>query len=83
MILTFDHATGLAAKSGTLRGFAVAGPDRNFVWADARIEGAEVIVTSTAVAEPAAVRYSWATNPIGNLVNGGGLPASPFRTDDW
>ena len=83
MVLTFDHASGLAAKSGGLRGFAIAGADREFVWADARIEHGEVVVSSAAVKAPAAVRYSWATNPIGNLVNAGGLPASPCRTDEW
>ncbi len=82
--LLFDHAQRLAAKDGgALKGFAVAGSDRRFVWADARIEGESVVVSSAAVPEPAAVRYGWADNPEVNLVNGAGLPASPFRTDDW
>ncbi|MDZ4289039.1 MAG: hypothetical protein U0984_13815 [Prosthecobacter sp.] len=83
MTLTFDHATGLRAASGDLQGFATAGVDQKFVWAKAKIEGNKVIVWSDAVTEPAAVRYGWASNPTCNLVNSAGLPASPFRTDDW
>ena len=82
--LRFDHADGgLVAKGGTLKGFAIAGTDKTFVWADAMIEGNTVIVSSDRVAEPVAVRYAWADNPECNLYNGAGLPASPFRTDDW
>jgi len=83
MILTFDHAAGLRARAGDLAGFAIAGKDKKFVWADARIDGDKVIVSNAKVSEPTAVRYSWAANPKGNLVNGAALPASPFRTDDW
>ena len=83
MILTFDHAAGLAAKTGELRGFAIAGDDRKFVWAEAHVEGGVVVAQNAAVKKPVAVRYSWSTNPVGNLVNAAGLPASPFRTDDW
>jgi sialate O-acetylesterase len=64
-----------------LKGFAIAGADGNFVWADAVIEGNSVIVSSPSVPQPEAVRYAWAINPIGNLYNKEGLPASPFRTD--
>ena len=75
---------GLAAKDNApLRGFAVAGADRKFVWAKAEIEGDEVAVWSETVPEPAAVRYAWADNPECTLYNREGLPASPFRTDDW
>jgi sialate O-acetylesterase len=83
--LHFDHCDGgLVAKGGEpLRGFAIAGEDRKFVWADARIEGDTVVVSSSQVAEPLAVRYAWADNPVCNLYNGAGLPASPFRTDTW
>ncbi len=83
--LTFSHlAGGLAAKGGPLKQFAIAGADKKFVWAEARIEGDTVVVSSPEVAEPAAVRYAWAANPEGcNLYNGAGLPASPFRTDEW
>lgn len=83
MQLTFDYATGLKAESGELAGFAIAGRDQKFVWAKAEVAGDNVVVWSDAVTEPAAVRYSWASNPKGNLVNSAGLPASPFRTDDW
>jgi len=83
MILAFDHASGLSAASGELQGFAIAGNDQKFVWAKAKIDGGKVIVWSDAVREPAAVRYGWAANPKCNLVNGAGLPASPFRSDDW
>ena len=83
--MKFDHAGGgLVAKGGgPLRGFSIAGADRKFVWADARIEGAEVVVRSDRVPIPAAVRYAWANNPVCNLYNAAGLPASTFRTDDW
>mgnify|MGYP000103161848 CR=1 FL=1 len=83
--LEFNHVgSGLMAKGGEpLKGFAIAGADRKFVWADAKIDGDAVVVSARDVAAPAAVRYSWANNPIGNLYNKEGLPASPFRTDDW
>lgn len=74
---------GLVAKGGKLKGFAVAGVDRKFHWADARIDGNTVVVTSPDVEFPVAVRYAWADNPECNLYNGAGLPASPFRTDEW
>jgi len=64
-------------------GFAIAGDDKKFVWADAKIEGDTVVVTSDKVAKPVAVRYAWGNNPICNLYNKEGLPACPFRTDDW
>ncbi len=83
IVLEFEYADGLSARGGPLKGFAVAGADRRFVWADARIEGRTVVVSSPQVAEPVAVRYGWANNPACTLVNGAGLPASPFRTDDW
>jgi sialate O-acetylesterase len=82
--LSFDHlGGGLVAKGGELVGFAIAGADKKFVWAKARIDGNTVIVSSDQVAGPAAVRYAWADNPKCNLYNKEGLPASPFRTDDW
>jgi len=67
-----------------LRGFSIAGADRKFVWAKARIEGDEVVVWNDHVSNPIAVRYAWEDNPEdANLYNKKGLPASPFRTDDW
>lgn len=83
--LRFDHVgEGLATVDGAaLTGFAIAGEDRKFVWAEARIEGAQVVVSAPSVAAPVAVRYAWANNPACNLVNKAGLPAVPFRTDSW
>lgn len=82
--LAFDHAgSGLVAKGDKLTGFAIAGEDRKFVWADAAIDGATVVVSSPAVPKPVAVRYAWSANPVCNLYNGDGLPAVPFRTDDF
>jgi sialate O-acetylesterase len=85
IVLGFDHVGGgLVAGGGErLKGFAVAGADRKFIWADARIEGDRVVVGSDQVSEPVAVRYAWADNPVCNLYNREGLPASPFRTDQW
>jgi sialate O-acetylesterase len=85
IVLSFDHVgSGLLAKDGgTLRGFAIAAADKKFVWADARIVGNTVVVSSPAVPDPVAVRYAWAENPVCNLYNREGLPANPFRTDDW
>ena len=83
--IKFYHADGgLVAKGGgALKGFAIAGSDKKFVWADAKIEGKKIVVSSGKVAQPLSVRYAWANNPECNLYNGAGLPASPFRTDDW
>ncbi len=83
-ILTFKHATaGLVAKDGPLTGFTVAGADKYFHNADAEIKGDTVVVTSKEVEKPEAVRFGWANYPVVNLWNKVGLPASPFRTDDW
>ena len=81
--LTFDHAKGLHAKGEKVQGFAIAGADKDFVWADATIKGNKVTVSAAGVKDPASVRYAWANNPVCNLYNADGLPASPFRTDDW
>lgn len=83
-VLTFDHVgSGLAARDGALTGFSVAGADRKFVWANAEIRGRTVVVSAPQVAEPVAVRYGWSDFPVVNLWNADGLPASPFRTDDF
>ncbi len=68
---------------GELEGFAICGEDHRWVWAHARIEGDSVLVWAEPVRLPVAVRYGWADNPTCNLVNGAGLPASPFRTDNF
>lgn len=82
--VTFDHiGQGLAFKHGDkLQGFALAGADGKFEWADATIEGNEVVLSSAGVSKPTAVRYAWAANHTwANLFNKDGLPALPFRTD--
>jgi sialate O-acetylesterase len=91
VVLEFDQCEGgPVAKGGSgetpraVHGFAVAGPDRRFVWAEAVIEGDHVVVWSDRVPDPVAVRYAWGNNPAtANLFNQVGLPASPFRTDAW
>ena len=86
-VLSFDPVgSGLLCRDryGYLKGFAMAGPDRVFHWAKAHIEGDKVWVYCDEVSNPVAVRYAWADNPDdANLYNREGLPASPFRTDDW
>lgn len=83
--LAFTHAEALATRDGgSPQGFIIVGADKAFVPALAKIEGRQVVVWSDEVKEPAAVRYGWSDNPAdANLVNKAGLPASPFRTDDW
>jgi sialate O-acetylesterase len=87
IVLEFDSVgSGLmTGKKGPLNSFAIAGKDRNFVWADAVIKGDTVVVSSPKVPKPAAVRYAWAMNPSQRnlLYNKEGIAASPFRTDDW
>jgi sialate O-acetylesterase len=84
-ILTFANVgKGLEMPGSELKGFAIAGPDRNFHWAAARILGNDkVVVSSPQVSNPVAVRYGWADFPVVNLFNMDGLPATPFRTDDF
>jgi sialate O-acetylesterase len=87
IILTFTNiGSGLVAKDkyGYLKSFAIAGSDQKFLWAKALIEGNKVIVFNEDIPDPVAVRYAWADNPDdANLYNKEGLPASPFRTDNW
>lgn len=71
------------SPNSALQGFILCGDDKNWVWADAAIEGNEVVVSSPQVTAPVAVRYAWADAPVCNLTNGSGLPAAPFRTDDY
>lgn len=74
----------LIVKDGKLERFAIAGADKKWHWAEATIDGSDVIVRSPDVKEPVAVRYAYSMNPTGaNLYNVEGIPASPFRTDDW
>ena len=86
IIIRFMEPSGeLSTIDGKpLRHFAVAGPDRRFIWAEAQIESDCVVVWNDEMKDPVAVRYAWADNPEGaNLCNKAGLLASPFRTDDW
>lgn len=79
--IEFDYADGFEARGDSLQGFAIAGADGQYRWADARIDGQSVVVSSPFVPNPTSVRYAWADNPICNLYNAAGLPAVPFRTD--
>ena len=82
--LQFTHADGgLVIKGDKLGEFSVAGDDRRWHWADAKIDGDAVIVSSSDVSNPVAARYAWQANPLATLFNGAGLPAVPFRTDTW
>lgn len=84
--LNFDSVgSGLATRDGgPLRGFIIAGPDQKFRWAVAEVEGDRIVVSEAKVPSPQAVRYAWEEDPWwANLVNAEGLPASPFRTDNW
>jgi sialate O-acetylesterase len=82
--LHFTHTDGgLVVKGDKLGEFSIAGDDRKWVWADARIEGDTVLVSSPQVSDPKEVRYAWQSNPEATLFNGAGLPAAPFRTDTW
>ena len=79
----FTHSDGLVAKGGELREFELAGADRVFHPAQAVIEGAGVVVSTSEVPMPVAVRMGWSAAPQPNLFNSAGLPASPFRSDNW
>jgi len=83
IILSFDHVDGglISINDEPLQRFEIAGQDGQYVWADAKIVGNKVEVSSDEIERPASVRYAWADNPMGaNLYNKAGLPASPFRT---
>jgi sialate O-acetylesterase len=82
-VVRFRHDDGLTAKGGTLEGFEIAGADKVFHPAEALVDGNSVIVSGADVSAPEAVRYAWDDYPRCNLYNSAGLPASPFRTDDW
>jgi sialate O-acetylesterase len=86
IVLTFDHIDRGWRPFDTKDpvGFAVAGPNKQFVWADAKILADNRIeVSSASVPNPVAVRYAWADNPVCNMFDGADLPLTPFRTDDW
>lgn len=79
----FDFTEGGLVKDGELKEFTIAGDDQNFVPAKAVIMGNEIVVWSDQISKPAAVRFAWRNIPSPNLYNRAGLPASPFRTDNW
>ncbi|QIL76895.1 9-O-acetylesterase [Hymenobacter sp. HDW8] len=85
--LQFDNmGSGLILKDNSgpyLKGFAIAGTDRKFVWAQGKLEGNSLVLYSDQVAKPVAVRYAWGNSPFVNLYNKENLPASSFRTDTW
>jgi sialate O-acetylesterase len=83
--IKFQHTDGglKINKDEILKGFEIAGPDHQFYWASATIDGNDVLVSCRNIENPIAVRFAWAANPVCNLFNGADLPASPFRTDDW
>jgi sialate O-acetylesterase len=83
-ILSFDSVgNGLEARDGELKGFAICGEDHKFQWARAQIDGKKIIVSCPKITKPVAVRYGWADCPVVNLWNKDGLPATPFRTDNF
>jgi sialate O-acetylesterase len=81
--LRFDFAKGLHAQGDPPVGFAIAGENRAFYFAKAKIDGETVVVSSDKVPHPVAVRYAWATNPVCNVYNSENLPVFPFHTDNW
>jgi sialate O-acetylesterase len=84
--IKFSHVgKGLAFKNGDrLQGFSIAGADKKFVWADAVIDGQDIVLSSKGITKPEAARYAWSqTFAYANLFNQDGLPAQPFRTDSW
>lgn len=81
--IRFTNADGLQIHGDPAMAFTIAGANRKFVPAQARIEGDAVVLTANGVAKPVAARLNWTNNPSAYLVNKSGLPAAPFRTDDW
>ena len=82
--ISFKHiGEGLKCNGNTLTSFEIAGTDKKFYWADAEIVGNKIVLTSKDVQKPVAARYAWSSNPAANLFNKEGLPAVPFRTDNW
>ena len=86
MRVSFTHAERLELRPAKTDGrvsFEIAGEDRKFVPARARVDGTTLIVSSERVANPVAVRYAWRNSPDARLFNSAGLPAAPFRSDNW
>jgi sialate O-acetylesterase len=78
-----DPKAKIIPSKTELQGFMIAGESQKWVNAQATIDGNTLLVSSEQVQNPKAVRYAWAQSPLANLYNKNGLPASPFRTDDW
>ncbi len=81
--ISFQAGQGMRARPGGMAGFTIAGADRVFVEAQARVDGETLVVTAPGLVKPVAVRYAWSDDPEAGLVNAAGLPAVPFRTDTW
>jgi sialate O-acetylesterase len=85
--VAFNHVSGglRAHDDSVIKGFAICGEDRKWVWAEAQLNGQrdQIVVSSAAVPAPVAVRYAWADNPVCNVVSAAGLPLTPFRSDDF
>jgi sialate O-acetylesterase len=82
--ISFDYTgSGLWCKGDSLTHFTIAGIDKKFVKAKAIIDGNTIVVSAPEIKNPVAVRFGWENIPMHNLFNKEGLPASPFRTDDW
>lgn len=82
--VAFSHCAGMKAfDGGPIKGFSIAGVDHKYYFADAVVDGNSIVISCPDVSFPVAVRYAWANNPVCNLANASGLPASPFRTDNW
>ena len=84
IVLTFNaNVKGLTHRMDALKGFAIANESKHFKWATSKINGNKVLLLCSEVSHPVAVRYGWVENPICTLCNTEGLPASPFRMDNW
>ena len=83
MRVKFAHGAGLTSRAPAVSGFEIAGADKIFRTATAKIDGESVVVSASEVREPVAVRYAWTNAPPASLYNSAGLPAAPFRTDNW
>jgi sialate O-acetylesterase len=81
--IKFAHAKGLRTKDPAIPGFVIGGADRRFYPARAKLDGETVLVSAKEVPQPVAVRYAWANDPPAPLYNAAGLPAGPFRSDEW
>jgi hypothetical protein len=87
-LIVVGSPSALMGHNASLKGdapkvFSMAGPERRWPWADAKMDGDTVVVSSPSVHDPRYVRYAWQSNPVATLYDVAGLPAVPFRTDHW